>query len=286
MTRTERERHGATGDRPLDLARLDPDFADYYDDAPPGAPAVLRAPTPLAGVPAVRRNPPPTAQPPVRAGAAGRPVPDLGPAPAPAPPVRRRHRRVDSPFLGLFPGAGRPARPPQRTTGAAAADPPAAGPGPAPPRRAVAAPAARPAAAPASPYGAAAATDADGRAPVKAANRPAYKDRDPVAELAITEIAGHLTFTPTTVTAWYWLPEVRWAFRPDADREALHRRHLGAVRRPGRLPAAPAAHLPAVRGGRVGPRASTSNTARPLPDVPARRAGGTIWSAPSGTCCR
>jgi hypothetical protein len=23
------------------------------------------------------------------------------------------------------------------------------------------------------------------------------------------------------VTAWYWLPEVRWAFRPDADREAL-----------------------------------------------------------------
>ena len=40
-------------------------------------------------------------------------------------------------------------------------------------------------------------------------------------ELAITEIAGHLTFTPNTVTAWYWLPEVRWAFRPDAEREAL-----------------------------------------------------------------
>ena len=40
-------------------------------------------------------------------------------------------------------------------------------------------------------------------------------------ELAITEIAGHLTFTADTVTAWYWLPEVRWAFRPDAEREAL-----------------------------------------------------------------
>ncbi|GIF76593.1 ATP-binding protein [Asanoa siamensis] len=52
---------------------------------------------------------------------------------------------------------------------------------------------------------------------------PAIKfgDRDPAIGLAITEIAGHLTFTPNTVTAWYWLPEVRWAFRPDAEREAL-----------------------------------------------------------------
>ncbi|MFG1950630.1 ATP-binding protein [Micromonospora sp. NPDC048830] len=48
-----------------------------------------------------------------------------------------------------------------------------------------------------------------------------FGDRDPSVELAITEIAGHLTFTPNTVTAWYWLPEVRWAFRPDAEREAL-----------------------------------------------------------------
>ena len=48
-----------------------------------------------------------------------------------------------------------------------------------------------------------------------------FSDRDPAIELAITEIAGHLTFTPNTVTAWYWLPEVRWAFRPDAEREAL-----------------------------------------------------------------
>jgi hypothetical protein len=51
--------------------------------------------------------------------------------------------------------------------------------------------------------------------------RPRFADRDPADELTIREIAGHLTFTPNTVTAWYWLPEVRWAFRPDAEREAL-----------------------------------------------------------------
>ncbi|WP_444546010.1 ATP-binding protein [Virgisporangium aliadipatigenens] len=51
--------------------------------------------------------------------------------------------------------------------------------------------------------------------------KPKNRDRDPSVELAITEIAGHLTFTPNAVTAWYTLPEVRWAFRPDADREAL-----------------------------------------------------------------
>ena len=47
------------------------------------------------------------------------------------------------------------------------------------------------------------------------------KDRDPSVDLAITEIAGHLTFTPHAVTAWYSLPEVRWSFRPDAERETL-----------------------------------------------------------------
>jgi hypothetical protein len=47
------------------------------------------------------------------------------------------------------------------------------------------------------------------------------KDRSPAVELALTEIAGHLTFTPHAVTAWYWVPEVRWAFRPDPEREAL-----------------------------------------------------------------
>lgn len=51
--------------------------------------------------------------------------------------------------------------------------------------------------------------------------RPKHKDREPRQELAITEIAGHLTFTPNTVTAWYRLPEMRWAFRPDKERENL-----------------------------------------------------------------
>ncbi|BCJ32655.1 ATPase [Actinocatenispora thailandica] len=50
---------------------------------------------------------------------------------------------------------------------------------------------------------------------------PKHKDRPAPVELAITEIAGHLTFTPTSVTAWYWLPEMRWAFRPDTEREAM-----------------------------------------------------------------
>jgi hypothetical protein len=59
------------------------------------------------------------------------------------------------------------------------------------------------------------------RTHLERAPKPKYTDRDPVVELSITEIAGHLTFTPNSVTAWYWLPEVRWAFRPDAEREAL-----------------------------------------------------------------
>jgi AAA-like domain len=58
-------------------------------------------------------------------------------------------------------------------------------------------------------------------APPPDAKRPRHKERDPAQDLAITEIAGHLTYTPNTVTAWYWLPEVRWAFRPDGEREAL-----------------------------------------------------------------
>jgi len=107
---------------------------------------------------------------------------------------------------------------------------------------------------------------------VPAGIRPKYKDRDPVAELALTEIAGHLTFTPHTVTAWYGLPEVRWAFRPDGDREALlvaiseqyaglagFRLHLRRTTKPF------AADLWA--------RALDHNTARPLPDV----AGAPGW---------
>ncbi|MEV2241832.1 ATP-binding protein [Micromonospora sp. NPDC049891] len=94
-----------------------------------------------------------------------------------------------------------------------------------------------------------------------------FGDRDPSVELAITEIAGHLTFTPNTVTAWYWLPEVRWAFRPDAEREALlsaiseqyaglagFRLHLRRTTRP----------FPADEWART----IDANTAAPLPDVP------------------
>ncbi|GGM30043.1 ATP-binding protein [Micromonospora yangpuensis] len=94
-----------------------------------------------------------------------------------------------------------------------------------------------------------------------------FGDRDPSVELAITEIAGHLTFTPNTVTAWYWLPEVRWAFRPDAEREALlsaiseqyaglagFRLHLRRTTRP----------FPADEWART----IDTHTAAPLPDVP------------------
>ncbi|MEV6693271.1 ATP-binding protein [Micromonospora sp. NPDC051196] len=94
-----------------------------------------------------------------------------------------------------------------------------------------------------------------------------FGDRDPAVELAITEIAGHLTFTPNTVTAWYWLPEVRWAFRPDAEREALlsaiseqyaglagFRLHLRRTTRP----------FPADEWART----IDAHTVSPLPDVP------------------
>ncbi|WBB74086.1 ATP-binding protein [Micromonospora sp. WMMD1128] len=100
-----------------------------------------------------------------------------------------------------------------------------------------------------------------------------FGDRDPSVELAITEIAGHLTFTPNTVTAWYWLPEVRWAFRPDAEREALlsaiseqyaglagFRLHLRRTTRP----------FPADEWART----IDAHTATPLPDVP----GTTGWA--------
>ncbi|MFG1891748.1 ATP-binding protein [Micromonospora sp. NPDC049051] len=100
-----------------------------------------------------------------------------------------------------------------------------------------------------------------------------FGDRDPAVELAITEIAGHLTFTPNTVTAWYWLPEVRWAFRPDAEREALlsaiseqyaglagFRLHLRRTTRP----------FPADEWART----VDAHTAAPLPDVPGTASWG------------
>ncbi|MBN1170769.1 MAG: hypothetical protein JXA67_01220, partial [Micromonosporaceae bacterium] len=100
-----------------------------------------------------------------------------------------------------------------------------------------------------------------------------HKDRTPAVELAMTEIAGHLTFTPNAVTAWYWLPEVRWAFRPDAEREALlgaiseqyaglagFRLHLRRTTRP----------FPADQWARV----VDGNSPHPLPQVP----GAPSWS--------
>ncbi|HET8683146.1 MAG TPA: hypothetical protein VFM54_14935, partial [Micromonosporaceae bacterium] len=96
---------------------------------------------------------------------------------------------------------------------------------------------------------------------------PKHKDRDPAIDLAITEIAGHLTFSPNTVTAWYWLPEVRWAFRPDPEREAVlsaiseqyaglagFRLHLRRTTRP----------FPADEWART----VDGNTSHPLPAVP------------------
>src|SRR5262249_29600423 len=47
--------------------------------------------------------------------------------------------------------------------------------------------------------------------------------REQTLQLRLTEVAGHLTHTATTVTAWHTLPDQVWAFRPDADREVwLH----------------------------------------------------------------
>ncbi|HIV57298.1 MAG TPA: ATP-binding protein, partial [Candidatus Stackebrandtia faecavium] len=103
--------------------------------------------------------------------------------------------------------------------------------------------------------------------PYRLPKPPKVKDRPAGQELAITEIAGHATFTPTSVTAWYRLPEVRWAFRPDAEREALisaiaeqysgmagYRLHLRRTTRP----------FAADQWART----VDENTPNPLPNVP------------------
>lgn len=64
-------------------------------------------------------------------------------------------------------------------------------------------------------------------------------------KLALTGVDGHLTYTRRSVTAWYMLPTVGWAFRGDAEREVLltamaaqfaglagHRLHLRRTTRP------------------------------------------------------
>jgi hypothetical protein len=112
-----------------------------------------------------------------------------------------------------------------------------------------------------------------GDKPARRPSPPRHKDRDPSVELAMTEIAGHLTFAPNSVTAWYSLPEVRWAFRPDAEREALlsaiaeqfaglagFRLHLRRTTRP----------FPADEWART----VDQNTPAPLPGVP----GAPSWS--------
>ena len=192
---THRTRAGTGGqgpnDRSLDLAALDPDFAEYYDDAPTGAPAVLRAPTPLgrrAGGPAPDQPPAEPASPPPQ------------PTPAtPADPVRRRPARRRRSLT--VPGSAAPAPGPRRR-------PPAAiGPEPVPtkqlpkrrqqagtgqPGQAGRPPAGWPAGAPGSPAprpAFAAHRRRDAR-PATAHPAPEYKDSDPVAELVITEIAG------------------------------------------------------------------------------------------------
>ena len=207
---------------------------------PPGREA---QPAPRRAAPARRssaprrrhRHPPRRAGPavPQQPAAASRRSAPVAAADLPAPPVspghrpRRRAYRLARRRAAAVRTDGPPHRIPDRTGRAApgrgAGDPHA--PEPAPPAGGHAAPPAhgRPARRPGKPPARKAATAA------KPARQPQAgrgtedqaEDRDPSIELAITEIAGHLTFTPNTVTAWYWLPEVRWAFRPDADREAL-----------------------------------------------------------------
>ena len=348
MTRTSRE---DTGDGTL--AGLDPDFADYYDDAPMTGPAVLQPPGPVG--PAV-----PVSGPPLGHGASHVPPPGHAPAPGhaggpghaappghgggPVPPPDRRvptgPRDVDSPFLGLFPGGPAPgvphpaapqSGPPYPTqfpatpyTGPSPAAPQSAPPYPVAPQSAPPYPVAPQSGPPypvapqsAPPYPVAPqqaglpappssrlpavrerpavpqrrpAPDRGGdrvrSTPQPPARRsaiapprtnpvpkgPAVKDKDPAIELSLTEIAGHLTFTRQTVTAWYWLPEVRWAFRPDPDREALmiaiseqyaglagYRLHLRRTSKP----------FPVDEWARN----LDHNTARPLPDVP----GAATW---------
>ncbi|TCB98946.1 hypothetical protein E0H26_05900 [Micromonospora zingiberis] len=243
--------------------------------AAPTAPAPVTrrpAPPPLPTQPA---GPPPVAPP-------GRPVDDTvattspavplppPPAPAPLPAQPAAPPRAQAP-APPYPPAPAPAgdrlpnaRPPADDQPHRDSGPPV-DPAPRTPRRAAAAPATRTATPPRQRSG-----DRRDR-PVKPARVRAPKikfgDRDPAVELAITEIAGHLTFTPNTVTAWYWLPEVRWAFRPDAEREALlaaiseqyaglagFRLHLRRTTRP----------FPADEWART----IDAHTVSPLPDVP------------------
>lgn len=50
---------------------------------------------------------------------------------------------------------------------------------------------------------------------------PHRRDPRPTTDLQLQHIAANLTITASTVTAWYTLPEMAWAFRSDAKREAF-----------------------------------------------------------------
>lgn len=102
---------------------------------------------------------------------------------------------------------------------------------------------------------------------------PSFRDREPMRELELREIAGHLTFTRTDVTAWYRIPDVQWAFRADKERTSImlsiaaqyaalagYRLHMRRTTRP--YPAAQWAHR------------LDEQTVAPLPDVP----GQTSWA--------
>ncbi|SCG52634.1 ATP-binding protein [Micromonospora inositola] len=242
-------------DDTLDVPRSTPHVPELPDDAPdpvpahpvPAAPGRNRVPhQPGDRLPALR----PSAQPELT---------DPGAHPSPEDPARRepdpadRAARRADPRRVAAPGIREIAAPGVREVAA-------------PTTRAVAAPPAREVATPRQ--RSAAERSGSPAKPVRV--RPPkikFGDRDPSVELAITEIAGHLTFTPNTVTAWYWLPEVRWAFRPDAEREALlsaiseqyaglagFRLHLRRTTRP----------FPADEWART----IDAHTASPLPDVP------------------
>lgn len=194
------------------------------------------------------------------------------------PPPLPAKLDVESPFLELFDGSAhspesvrRPLEPPRFTQPGYTQPPPFTQlPPPPPPQMPISAPPlpAPISAIPARPVSAVPRPHKSKKAPAKPPRQPKPgKERSPAQELAITEIAGHLTFTPHAVTAWYLLPEVRWAFRPDPEREAL----LSAI----------SEQFAGLAGFRLHLRRTTrpfpadlwaaqldQNTTRPLPTVP------------------
>ncbi|GAA3274983.1 ATP-binding protein [Dactylosporangium vinaceum] len=294
--------NGGNGRR-APAADVDSPFLGLFDEPPAGGPARERplALEPISGIPISATPSSGAPRAPEDLRAPKRAIPRGGPG---GDPARTAHgeRHVTRPAI-----SDRPAQPPaagdrppydnwaeqpdrRARGGPAAPRPPEWAPGGrassagAPPRKAVTAPPpppptrraapARtvPAQQPPRPPRALPPPQRGRRTPLERTPKPKHKDRSAAIDLAITEIAGHLTFTPNTVTAWYWLPEVRWAFRPDAEREALlsaiseqyaglagFRLHLRRTTKP----------FPADQWARV----VDGNTPHPLPS-----AGGPTWA--------